>query len=326
MLWFRLAGDYLNESASHFSGRRHETMCSLFVQASVATIDVTALTADVNKPNQLKTLSPMTQSIQRREFIAGSLAAAMATSMSFNPHATAADDKPSQEIYEWRIYRCASEEMKEGVSKYVERAYLPALNRLGIDRVGVFTSLNDDDDHSVYVLIPYSTLDALTQRNSKLAADQQYLKAAAEFSAPAKDDAPFVRIESRLMKAFAGMPVIELPAQSKKKQPRLFELRIYESHNEKMARRKVEMFNEGEIDIMRDVKLGPVFFGETLISNDVPNLTYMLSAGNDEAHKEHWNGFRKHPEWLRMKVLERYKGTVSKITSIMLAPTAYSQI
>ena len=301
-------------------------MCSLFVRTSVATIDVCALTTNVNQPYQRNAHTPMTQSIQRREFIAGSLAATVAASVSFNSQAPAADDKPLQEFYEWRIYRCASEEMKQGVSKYIEHAFLPALNRMNIDRVGVFTSLNDDDNHSVYVLIPYATLDVLAHRTAKLAADEKYLEAAEEFSAPAKDDAPFVRIESRLMKAFAGMPVIELPAQSRKKQPRLFELRIYESHNEKMARRKVEMFNKGEIDIMRDVKLGPVFFGETLISNDVPNLTYMLSASDDGEHKEHWDAFRKHPEWLRMKVLERYKGTVSGITSIMLAPTSYSQI
>ena len=86
------------------------------------------------------------------------------------------------------------------------------------------------------------------------------------------------------------------------------------------------MFNSGEIDIMRDVKLGPVFFGETLISSDVPNLTYMLSADNEAEHKKHWDAFRVHPEWQRMKNLAKYRDTVSKITSVMLKPTTYSQI
>ena len=85
-------------------------------------------------------------------------------------------------------------------------------------------------------------------------------------------------------------------------------------------------FNGGGLDLLRDVKLGPVFFGETLISADVPNLTYMLSADDVDAHKEHWKAFLAHPEWKRMKAIEKYQGTVSKITSVMLAPTEYSKI
>ena len=106
----------------------------------------------------------------------------------------------------------------------------------------------------------------------------------------------------------------------------MFELRIYEAHNEDKAARKVAMFNDGEIDIMRDVKLGPVFFGETLVADDVPNLTYMLSADNDAAHKDLWKAFLAHPEWDRIKRLPKYKDTVSKITSIMLSPTSFSEI
>ncbi|MEQ9406659.1 MAG: NIPSNAP family protein [Fuerstiella sp.] len=126
------------------------------------------------------------------------------------------------------------------------------------------------------------------------------------------------------MRAFAGMPVLELPSTASPE--RLLELRIYESNNEQKARLKVEMFNEGEIDIMRDVKLAPVFFGETLISDDLPNLTYILSADNAEIHRQHFQDFLKHPDWDRMKRLEKYKGTVSKIISITLSPATCSQI
>jgi hypothetical protein len=104
------------------------------------------------------------------------------------------------------------------------------------------------------------------------------------------------------------------------------ELRIYESRNEDLARRKVEMFNTGEIQLMQDVELGPVFFGESLGAADMPNLVYMLSAENEEAHKEHWQGFLAHPDWARMKDLPRYADTVSKITSILLRPAEGSDI
>jgi len=77
---------------------------------------------------------------------------------------------------------------------------------------------------------------------------------------------------------------------------------------------------------MRDVNLGPVFFGEMLVGDDVPNLTYMLSAPNKSAHEDHWKGFIAHPDWNRMKNLDKYKGTVSKIRNWFLEPLSFSQI
>ena len=128
------------------------------------------------------------------------------------------------------------------------------------------------------------------------------------------------------LQAFVGMPVLELPKESKAKQPRLFEVRIYESHNEEMGRRKIDMFNSGEIQIMRDVELAPLLYGETLIGDNVPNLTYILSAPDMPAHRQHWEAFSAHPEWQRMRSMPKYQGTVSKIVNYFLVPTAFSQI
>ena len=230
----------------------------------------------------------------------------------------------TQEYYELRVYRIPSAAKQKIVSDYLEKALVPALNRMGIDRVGVFTLKDTPNDFSIFVLVPYATLDAFSQLNPKLASDGRYQKAAASLFALSKDDPAYTRIYSRLMKAFTGMPVLEMPSRSSK--TRLLELRIYESHNEDAALRKVEMFNKGETELMRKVQLGPVFFGETLISDDVPNLTYMLSADDMASHKQHFKDFLEHPDWEQMKKIERYKDTVSNITSHFLLPTSYSQI
>lgn len=265
----------------------------------------------------------MKQSIQRRDFLAGSIAAAAALTVSDSAPVSAADKPALREFYELRIFRNQAAAKQKVVVDFVETALCPALNRQGVDRIGIFQNV-DEKDASVFVVIPYASLDQMAMQNDKLEKDEAYHKAAADyFSLPVKD-AAFTRIESRLLRAFKGMPVLESPANES--DSRLVELRIYESHNEHLAKLKVEMFNEGEIGIMKDVKLAPVFFGETLISNDVPNLTYMLSADSDEAHKEHWDAFRKHPEWDRMKKLKRYEGSVSRIVSITMKPTAGSQI
>ena len=99
------------------------------------------------------------------------------------------------------------------------------------------------------------------------------------------------------MVAFAGMPRLALPG----KEPRVFEWRLYESHSEAKARRKIEMFNDGEIPIFVDAGFAPVLFGETLIGPRMPNLKYMLASPSMAAHEAHWAAFRKHPDWLVMK-------------------------
>ena len=231
-----------------------------------------------------------------------------------------------QEFYEFRTYQIFDFEKQEQVQDYLEAALVPALNRLGIDRVGVFSRIDDENDHSVYVLIPFREPDQFGSLNQDLAADQVYQQAAAPHFAQELKDPAFARIESRFMKAFAGMPAIELPAGAAENQPRIFELRLYESHTEHHAALKVDMFNSGEIQLMKDVEMAPVFYGETLVGPRVPNLIYMLSATDEQAHQKHWKAFLGHPEWDRMKGLEKYKDTVSKIDKWFLRPLNFSQI
>ncbi|MFT5522952.1 MAG: hypothetical protein ACI9HK_000896 [Pirellulaceae bacterium] len=269
----------------------------------------------------------------RRQFLTASLAASIAASVAAPILPTmsslvSAKEHPvpsTQQYFEIRIHRVETEEKGKIVGRYLEKALVPALHRQGVERVGVFQPI-EEGSFDYYTLITYPAIQMLAAVNDELEMNEAYQKAAAEYFAQPLKDPSFRRVESRLMKAFAGMPTLELPSPTKEKSARILELRIYESPHEKAARLKVEMFNKGEIAIMRDVQLAPVFFGETLISNDVPNLTYMLSAEDSEAHKEHWAAFRVHPEWLRMKKLERYQDTVSKIHSVMLKPTSFSQI
>ena len=237
-----------------------------------------------------------------------------------------ASEPPPQEYYELRIYKIHDYEKQKLAEQYLESALLPALHRQDIEKVGVFTNSGDVNDHSIFVLIPYSNIEKFESLNKKLAADDEYQTAAAEYFDRELKDPLFARIESRFMKAFEKMPVIEQPQYSKDKQDRIFELRLYESHTEDHARRKAKMFNDGEIQLMRDTEMGPVFFGETLIGPDVPNLIYMLSATDEESHQSHWKQFIDHPEWNRIKNLPEYKDTVSKIQNWFLKPTSYSEL
>ena len=276
--------------------------------------------------------------MKRREFLKTSVLASAVTGLSAAGLKAATAETASAtnpEYYELRAYRLKSGAGHELLDGYLEKALIPALNRLGSKPVGVFVQQERTgppagtevrDESVVFVLIPYATLESLTTISGRIAADEEYQKAGAAYLQAPKSAPAFERIDSWLMRAFSGMPRLELPAYSKEKKSRMFEIRTYESHSEIKALKKIEMFNSGEIDVMREVGLGPIFYGQVLVGQNLPHLTYMLSAENQEAHKKHWEGFGKNQVWNKLKNDPQYADTVSHIAKRFLVPTGYSQV
>ena len=124
------------------------------------------------------------------------------------------------------------------------------------------------------------------------------------------------------------MPKLEVPELSKEKKPRFFELRTYESHSKKANRKKIEMFNIGEIDIFRRAGLTPVFFGETLVGSKLPNLTYLLVYENMAAKDKAWATFGADPDWKKLRSTPGFTDPeiVSNISNVFLRPAPYSQL
>jgi hypothetical protein len=233
------------------------------------------------------------------------------------------------------VYHLKAGAKRDLLDTYLSEALLPGLNRLGLKPVGVFVQQERTeapaptearDASAAWVLIPYPSIAAFAAAGARLNADPQYQKAGTDYLHSPKSDPAFERIDSWLMLAFAGMPKVELPPYCREKKPRMFELRTYESYSELKALKKVEMFNSGEIDLMRQVGLGPIFYGQALIGGNLPHLTYLLSAENQAAHTSHWDVFKAHPTWDKLKNDPQYADTVSHITNRFLAPAAYSQI
>jgi hypothetical protein len=268
--------------------------------------------------------------MKRREFLRTSLTVSTLAGLGTAGLSAAAAEAggANREYYELRIYRLKTGAKSALLDAYLETAAIPALNRLGVKPVGAFTERDSKEAPAVYVLIPYPSLASFSEAVAKLLVDPELQKAGAAYLQSPVDNPAFDRIESWLMLAFAGMPKIEQPAYSRDRKPRMFELRTYESYSEVKALKKVEMFNSGEIDAMREVGLGPVFYGQALIGSHLPHLTYMLSAEDQDAHKKHWDAFGKHPVWNKLKNDPQYADTVSKngISNHFLLPTSYSQI
>lgn len=230
-----------------------------------------------------------------------------------------------QMYYELRRYSLTNADQQRLVEDYFEKAAIPALNRQGIKNVGVFTELQPSGQSTLVALIPYQSLQQFETINTKLNQDKAYGAAGADYlSAPASKPA-YQRIESSLLKAFTGMPGIELPAKGN----RIFELRRYEHASEAAGAKKREMFNDaGEIDIFRRLDFKPVFFAETIIGEARPNLIYMVTFDDMAAHDQHWKTFGADAEWKKISSIPEYADSklVSKITKIFLQPTKYSQI
>jgi hypothetical protein len=266
--------------------------------------------------------------MKRRQFLKTSITASALAGVASLPKLAGAAAAPSgpQEFYEFRVYRLKSGASQGTLDEYFERALIPALNRLGSRPVGVFVEKEPKEQVSVYTLIPHDSAQALAQITRTLAADAEYMKNGSAWLGAAKANPSFERIDSWLLLAFAGLPKIKLPAYCAEKKPRLFELRTYESFSEVKALKKVDMFNAGEIDVMHEVGLGPIFYGQALVGPNLPHLTYMTSGENEEVHKKHWDAFGKHPVWDKLKNDPQYADTVSKITKWILVPKPYSQI
>lgn len=229
------------------------------------------------------------------------------------------------QYYEWRTYLLKDAGHLAMVERHWAKAAIPALNRLGIKNVGTFKEMEAKEPR-FFVLIPYASLEEFSGTMDRLLADKQYLKDGAEYLGVEATDPAYTRIESTLMKAFAGMPHLEVPKLLGK--PRVFVLRQYENASELAGKTKIEMFNQAEIGIFRHTGLTPVFFGETIIGVNRPNLTYLLVFKDMADHDASWNTFRTDPQWLKLKAIPEYADAkiVSKITKTFLVPAEGSQI
>lgn len=210
--------------------------------------------------------------------------------------------------------------MQKRFEEFLKHAYVPALNRAGISRVGVFSVMFGPDSPTVYLLLPHKDVASFAALNEQLNRDEELLKSDGVNAPPS--DPIYVRMESSLMVSFDGLPQLIAP----EKKSRIFELRTYESHSKKANIKKIEMFNRGEIAIFKRTGLMPVFFGETLIGSKMPNLTYMLTFADMAEREKNWATFLADPEWKKLNSIPEYATAVSNINNIFLRPTAYSQI
>jgi hypothetical protein len=260
--------------------------------------------------------------MDRRNFLSGSLAAAalsLATAGDSPAQVGSTADQSAPEYMDLRRYHLANGPGVKLTTAFFADAFIPALNRLGIGPVGAFSVYLGPDSPSYYLLMPSSKLETLVTADLELAKDDVFMKAAT----------PYIRIESSLLRAFPGYPKVTPPASAATKGKRIYHLRQYQSPTNMDHVRKVEMFHNGEFAIFAKAGATGVFYADTLVGPNLPNLTYMLSFPDMPSLEADWEKFLADPDWKKLAADSRFNldpPTVSNITSLVLRPLAFSQV
>ena len=187
--------------------------------------------------------------MDRRDFVSAAMAGgawlAAGARHGMRRRAAGADRRAPRSTTSCAGITCAAVPGRASWTRYLKSAALPAWQRAGVGPVGVFSVMIGAGNPTFYVLIVHKSLDAFASLPERLAADAEYQSAAAPYLNVEATAPAFVRIETSLMRAFEGIPKLELPFAGGEgaRRPRIFELRTYESHSEKAARKKIEMFN-----------------------------------------------------------------------------------
>lgn len=249
---------------------------------------------------------------------------------SLNARGTAA----GRDFYQLKIYHLKNEQQELVVENFLQQAFIPALHRAGIAKVGVFKPVETTPaeagktpERLIYVFIPfpsYAKFDALEQTLEK---DKKYLADGTGYLDAVLANPPYERIETILLNAFTGSTHFNLPVLNSPKKDRIYELRNYEGPTEKLHRNKVQMFNQGdEIGLFKKLNFNAVFYGQVIAGSRMPNLMYLTTYENLADRDAHWKAFFGDDHWKKLSAMTEYQGNVSRNESRFLYPVEYSDI
>ena len=261
--------------------------------------------------------------MERRNFVklAGVLAATLLLSVITSCNNQPSTSEPGKEIYEWRIYTLTGDGTE--LDNYYKNVLIPAYNRKGIT-VGAFKLFKEEEQEMRHFVFIYPDICTYRKVSVELWDDTEFRSAAQGFfdaTAP-KQMNLYTNFETYLSEAFSKIPVHRKPDSSRT----LFEIRIYWSPNEEANKRKVKMFNVGEIDVFDDCGINSVFYGDILAGPRMPALMYLTWYKDEPTRTEAWRKFGPHPDWQRLSRDPEYANTATNNKGILLSPMPYSQL
>jgi hypothetical protein len=255
------------------------------------------------------------------------LTAALMMSAMMLTNADAQTKQQDPPIHELRVYHTKGVEQAARLDAYLTNCLIPALHRQGVRNIGVFKALPGDTVYAgrTYMLTSHGSLRKIITTEENLLKDEAYLNTAKSYLDTFPNQQAYVRKETVLLRAFRLFPTLRRPELTGPRNERIYELRSYESANDRLYWNKVEMFNEGgEIRLFDRLGFNAVFYGEVVAGAQMPNLMYMTTFENKASRDAHWQSFRDDPEWKMLSADPKYRKNVSRNETIFLRPTEYS--
>jgi hypothetical protein len=213
----------------------------------------------------------------------------------------------------------------ERTTAYLRDTFAPAAKRHGLT-TGFFSPVIGEGAPYILSIASYPSWAGVEAAHKAFADDKEFQKGWDDYNTignPAYD-----RLEAILLYAFDKFPAMDVPATEGRSTNRIFELRTYESMNEKASQRKIKMFEDGEAAIFKRLGMAPVFFGRRIAGPRMPSLTYMLSFDDLAARDRLWRAFGADPEWQKLRAQPGLSDAeiVSNISNTILRPLAFSGI
>lgn len=235
---------------------------------------------------------------------------------------SAADEKTAGGFYELRFYKLTQGDQGSRFGEWA-RKVIPILNKNGAKPVGVFQVAIGPDTPAQVMLLHHDSLKTAEEFWNKVSEDAGW-KAAVQAWEDSPDQ-PYFKVDSVLLKATSYSPPLEATSDN---EPRYFELRVYHSPSAKQLVALHERFGGPEIKIFHRVGIVPILYGETVIGENMPNLTYLTPFKSLAEREAAWARFGADPDWAKVRdeSVKRSGQIVRNINFWILRATSYSQI
>ena len=251
----------------------------------------------------------------KRRFLLALLTGAMMTCFVSTSEAQVNDGQ----IQEWRIYNFQMGGSTARFDRLMTDVLLPLYKGMGVE-VGCFRENNPNSPVVYYFLFVYPSFDAYLKANDILLQNSAFVEAMKEDAAANRP--MFFRYDSYLCRPFEAWKKVT-PVAGKT----IFEWRKYDSANIEAGTRKVQMFNQGEIDVFLECGVNPLCFGQIIAGKDMPGLIYVTHYADMADRDASWAKFGNHPEWRRMSGAPEWANTTLPNNRIVfLTPLPYSTI
>lgn len=257
--------------------------------------------------------------MNRRKFIAASSAAGLSA-------AAAAENSLKNSVYSLYHFYMRTGPQVQRTTEYLRDVWAPAARRNGLGPCGFFSPVFGERSPYILSLAVYPSWSAIETAHQKFAEDKEFQKGWDAYNTIG--DPAYVRMEASLLYAFDKLPTIEVPPTQSGRPARIFELRTYESMNEKAGAKKIGMFESGEAAIFKRLGMQTVLFGKTIAGRNMPSLSYMLGYDDMAAREKLWRAFGSDPEWQKLRATPGLSDAeiVSNISNTILRPLPFSAI